>query len=576
MKRKNPLAIFGSWLALALAPEHATQAADSTSASASQTSGAITGAVSNAASRNLLEGAQVTIPALGVGALTDNTGRYVLIGVPSGTHEIVASYTGLDPVKAQVTVGAGQRATHDFDLTSGIYQLDAFKVTGEREGNASAITAQRNAPNVKNVVAIDAFGNLPNMNASELAVLLPGVAGNLSDEGNIVGFTIRGMGPGFNTITIDGALMGSQNGANRQTRIHNITGSMFDSLELTKGHRPDQGMDSLGGTVNLKSRSPLSMTEKRRVSYNLSARLAHPGKPQTARREDHPIHPLLNVAYQEVFGVFGGERNLGVALNLFYSEQVIGMFSTARNFQNTTSQPAYLWDYTTADQYNNRKQSSVNAKFDYRLSASTRISLNMIYNDAFERFLERHGFRAFAGNANTVPGATSGIVPGFTSRVTEVRAVAGSNMEISSSRVNWLHRQRHVDLGVEHEFGPLRLDYNVVRSIDRINSGNADGGSLVNRTIAPVGWIIDRTQSDLYPRIIQTAGPDITKPASYLPASYNFSDNKAAHEVAEARANARYKLPTEVTLYIKTGARWREEFVGDKNKSRRYLFTGAN
>ncbi|MGH7946276.1 MAG: carboxypeptidase regulatory-like domain-containing protein, partial [Opitutaceae bacterium] len=149
MKRKNPLAIIGSWLALALAPEHATQAADSTSASASQTSGAITGAVSNAASRNLLEGAQVTIPALGVGALTDNTGRYVLIGVPSGTHEIVASYTGLDPVKAQVTVGAGQRATHDFDLTSGIYQLDAFKVTGEREGNASAITAQRNAPNVK-------------------------------------------------------------------------------------------------------------------------------------------------------------------------------------------------------------------------------------------------------------------------------------------------------------------------------------------------------------------------------------------------------------------------------------------
>ncbi|MGH7946761.1 MAG: TonB-dependent receptor domain-containing protein [Opitutaceae bacterium] len=31
-----------------------------------------------------------------------------------------------------------------------------------------------------------------------------------------------------------------------------------------------------------------------------------------------------------------------------------------------------------------------------------------------------------------------------------------------------------------------------------------------------------------------------------------------------------------MTLYIKTGARWREEFVGDKNKSRRYLFTGAN
>ena len=222
----------------------------------------ITGNVSNAATGNLLEGARVEIPALGAVALTDNTGRYLLLGVPEGTHELVARYTGLDPVRSSVVVGNGQRTTRDFDLTTGIYQLDTFKVTGEREGNAAAITAQRNATNVKNVVAIDGYGNLPNMNASELAVLLPGVAGNLSDEGNIVGFTIRGMPPGMNTITIDGTLMASQGGATRQTRMHTITGSMFDQLELTKGHTPDKGADSLGGTLNLKSRSPLNLKGK--------------------------------------------------------------------------------------------------------------------------------------------------------------------------------------------------------------------------------------------------------------------------------------------------------------------------
>jgi hypothetical protein len=42
---------------------------------------------------------------------------------------------------------------------------------------------------------------------------------------------------------------------------------MFDQLELIKGHTPDKGADSLGGTINLKSRSPLSMREKRRVTY---------------------------------------------------------------------------------------------------------------------------------------------------------------------------------------------------------------------------------------------------------------------------------------------------------------------
>ena len=34
--------------------------------------------------------------------------------------------------------------------------------------------------NVKNIVAMDSFGNLPNMSASELAIRLPGVAGELS------------------------------------------------------------------------------------------------------------------------------------------------------------------------------------------------------------------------------------------------------------------------------------------------------------------------------------------------------------------------------------------------------------
>jgi hypothetical protein len=103
--------------------------------------GVLTGSVSNTATGNLLEGARIELPQLGLSALTDNTGRYVLSGVPAGTHDVVASYIGLDASRVQVTVTAGQRAVRDFDLSSGIYLLDAFKVTGEREGSAAAITA---------------------------------------------------------------------------------------------------------------------------------------------------------------------------------------------------------------------------------------------------------------------------------------------------------------------------------------------------------------------------------------------------------------------------------------------------
>jgi iron complex outermembrane recepter protein len=542
---------------------------------AADSTATIAGYVSNAASGNLLEGARVEIPQLGLVALTDRNGQFMFTDIPAGTHEVVASYIGLDNIKASVAVTGGQRVTRNFDLTTAIYQLDTFKVTGEREGNAAAMTAQRNATNLKNVVAIDAYGNLPNMNASELAILLPGVAPELSDEGNVVGFTIRGQGPGSNTITIDGALMASQGGAGRVTRMHTITGSMFDSLELTKGHTPDKGADSLGGTLNLKSRSPLSMKEKRRITYNMSARWAPPFTQQIPYREQHRMHPLLNVAYQEVFGVLGGDKNLGVAVNLFYSEQAVGFFTTTHDFQNTPNNPAYVWDFRLDDNYNNRKQSSINTKFDYRLSPNTKISLNLIYNDAFERFRLRFPFRAFTGNQNTVPSATSGVIPGFTDRITQVRPVAASTIEITTQMSNFFHRQRHASLGAEHEFGPLTLDYDGVISLDHINGGGGDGGVLVNR-ITGVGWILDRTQSDLYPRFIQAGGPDWSNPANYSPQPYNFADTFAAHEVRQLQGNARYKAPGAIPFFLKAGVRWREEEADNANKNRQYTFTGTN
>ena len=332
-------------------------------------------------------------------ALTDHTGRYVLTSVPAGTHEIVASYLGLDPVSGEVVIASGQRASRNFDLTTGIYQLQAFTVAGEREGGAAAITAQRNAPNAKNVVAMDSYGNLPNMSASELAIRLPGVAGNLNLEGGVDGFTVRGMGPGLNTITLDGALLSTQGAMARQMRINNLTGAMFEGLELIKGHTPDKNADSLGGTINLKRRSPLSMKEKRRVTYNFAGRWAPPFTQQIPLREKRRLHPLFNVGYQEVFDVRGGERNLGIAVNLFYSENVAGVFSTTRDFQNTTDTPAYLWDYRTLDQYNNRKQASVNVKADYRLSRTTKLTLNTIYNDGNEMNKARYETRAFTNQS---------------------------------------------------------------------------------------------------------------------------------------------------------------------------------
>ncbi|MCX6934427.1 MAG: carboxypeptidase regulatory-like domain-containing protein, partial [Verrucomicrobia bacterium] len=53
--------------------------------------GAIVGAVSNAATRNTLEGAAVSVPSLRVNVLTDNAGRYTIPSVPPGTYDVTVT-----------------------------------------------------------------------------------------------------------------------------------------------------------------------------------------------------------------------------------------------------------------------------------------------------------------------------------------------------------------------------------------------------------------------------------------------------------------------------------------------------
>ena len=537
--------------------------------------GVITGSVSNTATGNLLEGARISVAQLGLSTLTDNTGRFVLTHVPVGTHEIVASYIGLDSARGSIVVSPGQPAVRNFDLTSAIYQLDAFKVTGEREGGAAAITAQRNADNVKNIVAMDSYGNLPNMNAGEVAMRLPGVVGSLSDENTVDGFTIRGIGPGLNSITLDGSPLTSQGALTRSTNMNNLTGTMFDTMELTKGQRPDQGADSLGGTINLKSRSPLSMKEKRRISYSTGARWAPPFTQQVPLRAAHRAHPLFNLAWQEVFGVLGGERNLGVSLNLFYSENSVGGFRTIRDFENTTNQPAYLWDYRTWDNYNNRKQRSINVKTDYRLSPNTKLSLNAVVNDAIETFRRQYETRAFTNQSVGTTG-TLGILPGYTDRITQVRASTASTIDITETGPgNFFNRLRRIDAGAEHVFGPLAVDYNAVYTQTNINGGGGGrGGIMVNR-ITNIGWRLDRTQSDLYPQFLQTEGPDFTNPANYRATTYTNNNQQNDDQMKEARANARYDLPTPFPLSLKAGALWRRHFVPQANIAYRWNYIGT-
>jgi hypothetical protein len=166
----------------------------------------------------------VEVTALGISTRTDDRGYYTLSGLPAGEHVVVASYADLDSQSVSVRVTAGTPATRNFELTSAVYRLGEFKVSADREGAAAALTAQRNSGNVRNVIAMDSYGDLPNMSVAELAGLMPGVAVNFSDDGVANGIQVRGASATLNRVTIDGGLKAGS-GATRQFPSAQFTGA---------------------------------------------------------------------------------------------------------------------------------------------------------------------------------------------------------------------------------------------------------------------------------------------------------------------------------------------------------------
>lgn len=572
MKSPIPLLLLG--FVTLVFPRPRSDAAEA--AVAASGTGTLTGWVSNAATRDLLRGATIVLPQLGRSALSDDTGVFVFSNLPAGEHEVIASYVGLDVIRDRVAIPSGAITRRNFDLASGVYKLGAFTVSGQREGGAATITLQRNANNVKNIVAMDSYGDVPNMSAGEVAALLPGISVTVADDGPVSGIMVRGMAASLNRVTVDGGLIAGS-GMNRSFAPERYTGAMFDQLELTKGQTPDKGADSLGGSIDLKSRSPLSMREKRRVNYTVAARYAAPFTEQVRFREQHRLHPLVNVGYQEVFDLAGGERNLGVSVQGFYSENANGLFATTRDFENTLTTPAYVWSYGTSEKYNNRKQSSVKAITDFRLSPSSKFRFNSSYVDS-----EEPTVRNFFTNATTTQAVgttgTAGILPGYTDRITRVRAAAGSQINLDARVFSVFDRTGEVGFGGEHAFNRLQLDYKAAYSWQERNTGNGKSGAALQTRLSAIGWILDRTQSDLYPRFIQTEGPDMTNPANYRPIANGLvtRDNDVDEVVKDVRANARYPLPTTLPLFVKTGVQWRRDAIDDLARNRRWSYLGTD
>jgi len=219
-----------------------------------QSPGTLAGTVTDAEEGNPLEGVSVAIVELQRGDATGRNGRFRIEDVPAGTYELVASYIGRAQERRRVTVEAGQTTRVEIALPRQETALEEVVVSSSpiTGSQAAAISRQRAAPVVTNVIASDVVGKFPDQNAAAALSRVPGIAVE-RDQGQARYINLRGTPRRWTTLAFDGMnVIGSEG---RIVRFDEIPAPVIQSIEVTKTISPDLPAESVAGRVNVQTAS---------------------------------------------------------------------------------------------------------------------------------------------------------------------------------------------------------------------------------------------------------------------------------------------------------------------------------
>ncbi len=227
----------------------------------SQSMGIVSGKISDSANNLKLEGVIVSIQGTQHETISNGAGEYIFRNVAPGDHTLQFIYVGLEAINKKVTVVAGQRAYVNLNVSDEVYDMGEMSITGSLIGQARALNIQKSATTLKNVVASDAFGRFPDQNAAEILSRLPGVSVEL-DQGEGRYVVIRGIDPDLSNVSVDGVAIPSPESNTRRVALDVIPSDILDTLEVTKSVTPDMDGDTIGGSVNIKTKSAFDYEER--------------------------------------------------------------------------------------------------------------------------------------------------------------------------------------------------------------------------------------------------------------------------------------------------------------------------
>ena len=102
------------------------------------------------------------------GVSSDRSGMFKINNVPEGSYTLKVTYIGYGDYSETITIGSESMIVN-VPLSVDYVAMEAVNVTGLSQGQAKALSQQRSAGNIKNVVSRDQMEKFPDQNVGILS-----------------------------------------------------------------------------------------------------------------------------------------------------------------------------------------------------------------------------------------------------------------------------------------------------------------------------------------------------------------------------------------------------------------------
>jgi TonB-dependent receptor len=135
-------------------------------------------------------------------------------------------------------------------------EAEVIVVTGFRSSLKASMLNKREAINVSDGITAEDLGKFPDQNVAESLQRITGVSIDRSGgEGQYV--SVRGFGPQFNMVTVNGRQMATEN-AGREFSFDTLAAELITGADVYKSPTAKMQEGGIGATVNIKTARPFN------------------------------------------------------------------------------------------------------------------------------------------------------------------------------------------------------------------------------------------------------------------------------------------------------------------------------